>query len=80
MKKEFKTWITNFLFSFLGWSRWTDITTFSYGYDSYLLQGKLNKRTNSKKFKITSITSKDRSISLEKLIESGLIDTQVKFN
>jgi len=43
------------LFTFLYWSKWVDISAFNYGGQSWLLQGKTNSKTNSKKFKITKI-------------------------
>lgn len=37
------------------WSKWVDICVFNYYGQSWLLQGKMNSKTNSKKFKITKI-------------------------
>ena len=48
---SFGNWLTNYFLAPFSWSRWTDITTFAFG-GAYLLQGKVNSRTNAKKFNI----------------------------
>lgn len=83
MNLEFKIWAINYFIAPFSWSRWTDISIFQYGNSSYLLQGKLNRRSNAKKFRITP-TSKTFGaqviISLERLKTCGLINEEVKFN
>lgn len=85
MKTEFRIWLINYILAPFSWSRWTDICTFSYGRTACLLQGRVNKKTNAKKFKITELrqrfTLNDvHNMPIEKLNECGLIDSQVKFN
>ena len=51
----------------------------------YLLQGKVNKCTNAKKFKVVQMKNKfsvayGPSPSIELLSAIGLVDTEVKFN
>lgn len=86
MKTEFKIWLINYILAPFSWSRWTDITTFAFA-GSYLLQGKVNKRTNAKKFRVTTISSATMTtarylngLPMDKLEECKLIDKQVKFN
>jgi hypothetical protein len=81
----FLKWFASYFLAPFSWSRWADITTFSYGNEFYLLQGKVNSRNNSKKFKVIAIknkigVAKPDKISMEQLIATGLIDTTVKFN
>lgn len=85
MKTEFKIWWINYFMHPFAWSRWCDICTFNFGYTPYLLQGKLNRRSNAKKFRVTAITNKigvayPGSVPISTLDEKGLIDSQVKFN
>lgn len=35
------------------WTKWIDVTTFTYSYSGYLLQGRRNKLSNAKQFRIT---------------------------
>lgn len=68
-----KSWI---LQPFL-WGVWVDITTFSFGGECYLLQGRVNLISNAKKFRITPfkqwfITANSPEIELEKLKSLGL--------
>lgn len=82
---EFKTWWANYWLSPFSWSRWTDIDTFYYDTHPYLLQGKVNKRSNAKKFKITAIKntighSSMQGLNIEQLFKCGLIDQTVKYN
>ena len=87
-KTDFQIWWVNYFLAPFSWSRWTDILTFTYGMVSepQLLQGKLNKRTNAKKFRITSLKQKMTTkyhygkIDMDVLDKNGLIDSQVKFN
>jgi hypothetical protein len=85
IKTEFKTWWVNYLLAPFSWSRWTDIITFSYA-GAYLLQGKVNRLTNAKKFKITALranhlgVAKVERMPIETLEKCGLIDQQVKYN
>lgn len=81
---SFGNWFTNYFLAPFSWSRWTDITTFAFG-GAYLLQGKVNSRTNAKKFKVTAIKNKVgvaklEHLSMDKLASNGLIDDKVKFN
>ena len=82
---QFKTWWINYLMHPFSWSRWTDIITFSYA-GAYLLQGKVNSRSNSKKFRVVQLrenslgVAKVEHMPIETLEKCGLIDTQVKFN
>lgn len=85
MKVEFKNWIIHSILAPLSWSKWCDIQTFMFGSTCYLLQGKLNKVTNSKKFKVTQLkqnfqTANIGLISLEKLKDHGLIEEQIQYN
>lgn len=86
MKTEFKIWLINYILAPFSWSKWADITTFPFA-GSYLLQGKVNKRTNAKKFRVTTISSGNMfsaqyldGLPIEKLEESKLIDREVKYN
>lgn len=85
MKTEFKIWLVNYLLSPFSWSKWADICTFSFAYNAYLLQGKVNKRTNAKIFRVTAMkgmigVADVGSIELDQLKKCGLIDETVKFN
>ena len=84
VKVEFKMWLINYLIAPFSWSKWADITCFEFGYDGYLLQGKVNKITNAKIFKITpqkqSFTPATSYVGFDRLKEVGLIDETVKFN
>lgn len=80
----FLKWLANYILAPFSWSRWTDIVTFSYA-GAYLLQGKVNSRTNAKKFKVIAIknragVAKMEFLDMNKLAATGLIDTTVKFN
>lgn len=55
----------------LGWTKWHDILVFNWVGESYLLQGRRHKITNSKKFKIV------RSRGFFGIAECGLM-TQEK--
>ena len=83
VRTDFKIWFVNYFLAPFSWSRWTDISTFDYA-GGYLLQGKVNKRTNAKKFKITEMRQcwkvAKTSVSMDKLKENGLIDDKVKYN
>jgi len=65
-----------FLYKLAGWGRWKDISVFDFAYRPFLLQGRVNKWSNQKSFKITSMTKlgsvKQFDISEGKLIESGM--------
>jgi hypothetical protein len=64
------------------WTPYTDILVFNYGYCSYLLQGKRNRITNRKKFKVTKCggspfsDAKTDSVTEEKLFEKQLFIRQ----
>jgi hypothetical protein len=83
-KVEFRIWLINYILAPFSWSRWTDIKTFQYGYGGYLLQGRMNKKTNAKIFRITemkhSFVTTETTCEIEQLDKCGLIDSQVKFN
>lgn len=84
VKVQFKTWWTNYLMAPFSWSKWVDIDTFAFNGMPYLLQGKVNRSTNAKKFRITRMGTlmgtSSGSVSLDKLRERGLIDDQVTYN
>jgi len=74
--------IVSFLTHPFSWSKWVDISTFSFGSSAYLLQGKVNKNSNSKKFKVVPLkrfyqTGDIGSIEMSKLEECGLITTKL---
>ena len=59
------------------WKPWVDITTFTFGYQGYLLQGRVNKISNAKKFRITKMrqlfsVAEVSAVSLKELNEKGL--------
>lgn len=66
MHTSFGNWLTNYFLASFSWSRWTDITTFSYAGEAFLLQGKVNSRTNAKKFKV--IVLKQEQVLLKLVI------------
>jgi hypothetical protein len=83
MKTDFKTWWANYWLAPFSWSRWADICTFSYGDNAFLLQGKVNKTTNAKKFKVTAMKrftggADVKSMTMERLSECGLINEIAK--
>ncbi len=84
MKNQLHIYLVNAILATFSWSRWTDIIVFTYGYNSYLLQGKVNKRTNAKVFQVISFKNKlgtaSANLTMEKLDECGLVDTKVKYN
>jgi len=43
------------IFSFLYWSKWTDLSVFYFGGDTYLCQGRANEITNKRKFRVAKI-------------------------
>ena len=64
------------------WSQWKDILVFSFATESFLLQGKVNRKTNRKKFKAVSC-SRGRfgmgfahSVTEEQLRKVGLFDKE----
>lgn len=81
---EFKMWLISYLIVPFSWSKWTDISVFTFGHDGYLLQGKVNRISNAKRFRITeqkqSLKSAHSYASFDRLKEVGLIDEQVTFN
>lgn len=84
-KTEFGTWLHNYFLEPFSWSKWADITTFTFGSNAYLLQGKVNRRTNAKKFKVTAMkrlsgVADVGHMKMERLAECGLIEEQVKYN
>jgi hypothetical protein len=85
MKVIFKIWLYNYITAPFSWSRWADISSFSFGSDAYLLQGKVNKNSNAKKFRITALKNNSKLadvqfMSLERLKECQLIEEIVKYN
>lgn len=83
IKTQFKIWLINYLVGPFSWSKWTDINTFEFNGCPYLLQGKVNKVSNAKKFRITRIGAmftSPRSMPFDKLREHNLIEDQVKYN
>lgn len=62
------------------WTTWEDILVFNFSTCSYLLQGKKNVKTNSKKFKVTKCGSdkfnaaETSNVTEEKLIEKNLFN------
>lgn len=83
-RTQFKLWWIHWLMAPFSWSRWTDISTFSYGDSAHLLQGKVNRRSNAKKFRVTNMKKSYSVIDIgrlpiEKLDECGLIDNEVKW-
>lgn len=58
------------------WSRWNDISTFMFGYDGYLLQGRVNRVSNAKEFRITRFRqllsmANVPSVTIERVKEIG---------
>ena len=53
------------------YTAWSDICTFTYGHDGYILQGKRHKRSNRAKFSVTKLGHRvgvvNTSMSLEDL-------------
>ena len=85
MKTKYKSWFMNYFLAPFSWSRWTDIDTFSYTAEAYLLQGRVNYRTNSKQFKVTSMKNTFSLAHIGKLDiaileDRGLIDKNTKWN
>jgi hypothetical protein len=84
IKTQFKIWLVNYLAGPFSWSKWTDINTFEFHGDPYLLQGKVNKVSNAKKFRVTRIGTmfgaSPMSMPFDKLRQHGLIEDQVKYN
>ena len=83
MKSEFKQWIILRIIAPFSWSKWADISTFSYASEAYLLQGMVNRKTNSKQFKVTAISSRfkiadPRNVSIDELDKCGLIERELK--
>lgn len=59
------------------WSKWIDITTFSFASAGYLLQGRVNSVSNAKQFRITIMKQRfamadPPKIELDKLQSLGL--------
>ena len=85
IKTQFQIWFVYYFNAPFSWSRWTDISVFHYSSNSYLLQGKVNKFNNAKKFRVTAIKNKfgihsDASITMEKLESCGLVNQVVQYN
>jgi hypothetical protein len=82
MKTEFKTWAIGYILAPFSWSAWADICTFTWLDNAYLLQGKVNRRTNEKRFMVTSTNQRIISpqnvgeISMDRLKECNLINEQ----
>lgn len=84
-KTQFRIWWVHWMLAPFGWSRWTDIQTFGYDGDAFLLQGKVNRSSNAKKFRITCTKKSYRlanvsNVSMDRLNECGLADEHVKWN
>jgi hypothetical protein len=59
------------------WTEWTDISTFAFACDGYLLQGKRNTVSNAKKFRITILKQAMKManapvVPFEKLVDLGV--------
>lgn len=84
IKTQFKIWLVNYLVGPFSWSKWTDINTFEFHGGPYLLQGKVNRVSNAKKFRVTRIGTlfgaSPGAVPFDKLREHGLIEDQVKYN
>ena len=84
IKTQFKIWLVNYLVGPFSWSKWTDINTFEFNSSPYLLQGKVNRVSNAKKFRVTTIGTRfgtsPRSMPFDELRKHGLIEDQVKYN
>lgn len=85
IKTQFQIWFVYYFNAPFSWSRWTDISVFQYQGTCYLLQGKVNKFNNAKKFRVTGIKNKyglngDASITMEKLDACGLVNQVVQYN
>ena len=83
-KTQFQIWAINYFLAPFSWSKWTDISTFEYGDGGYLLQGKVNKRTNAKKFRITAMKQvliiAQTTQTMQRLNEVGLINDKMEYN
>lgn len=84
-KVQFKIWALHYFAAPFSWSKWVDIKVFNFGHEMFLLQGKVNSRSNAKKFRITGTGKWGSSVcvnvmSIEELMERGLIDQEVKYN
>ena len=82
MKTQFKQWIIYRILAPFSWSKWVDISTFSYASCAYLLQGKVNRTTNAKRFRVTAISSTfkiadPRNVPIEELDKCGLIQSEL---
>jgi hypothetical protein len=74
--------ILNYLLFPFGWSRWVDLTTFHFG-SGYLLQGKKNKYSNAKKFRVIKMKQlfgfpSTPNLPLDFLTKAGLTETELK--
>jgi len=84
MRTEFKTWFIGYILAPFSWSAWVDICTFTWASNAYLLQGRVNRRTNEKRFKVTSTGSSIFTaanvgkLPMERLKECGLINESVE--
>ena len=63
----------------LGWSKWRDISVFNFGFESYLLQGRVHKKTNLKRFTIVPLKGRFQSaycgnMTEEKLAKASLFN------
>jgi len=79
---QFKQWALMYFLAPFSWSKWIDIDTFSFGGSACLLQGKVNTRTNAKKFRVTGMKKSFNvhdigHLKLEKLTECGLTQTKL---
>jgi hypothetical protein len=84
-KTEFRIWWMHYWMAPFAWSRWADICTFSFGSNAYLLQGKVNRKSNAKKFRVTAMkrttgVADVGHMKMERLTECGLIDEMAKWN
>lgn len=84
-KITFKQWWGTYWMAPFSWSKWTDVMVFNFGGSAYLLQGQVNQRTNSKRFKVVSFKRplavvQPSHITMDDLNKTGIVDQQVKWN
>ncbi len=82
MKAQFKQWIILRVLAPFSWSKWVDIDTFNYTSYAYLLQGKVNRATNAKRFKVVAISSTFKiadpgHVPMADLEKAGLIEREL---
>ena len=85
MYKIIITAIKGWILHPFSWSKWVDIQTFSFLGEAFLLQARVNKASNLKRFRVQR-TRQDRlsatnvgMINIEKLENAGLISCSVEY-